>query len=630
MTAVKIEPRVLMIQLWFGSIPDYFKYHLITTENLEGFDFLIITDDPSFSVEAQNYRVINLSKSDFERRFFEKTGVEIKLEHSKKASDFKICLADLFSEYCEGYSHVGFYDIDTLFSKMNRVKAELYEDWDFITLADTTYADRLNGPFVVFRNKEPLRKAYQTDDCLADLANPNKTDCDENSYSRYVIDRFSVKKIWNCRNVDHSSHLRIEYHCEWRDGNLTAMGRDLEQYHFYHKEKTKFIQPNDSVVLAAYNKTLVNDFYWITGFTSNYLDIGIGLLRSIIKYSNRPCLVYTIDFDWAPPADLIASEQLIIRRFDLVKEGMNHGNRNSFMNAKPLYLIDAIDFLPNAKFVYVDSDAAITVCGDSIKDYFSELEGYPLINSHTHDHILIRANDELINSLDILLGQMNVPRTVYPRRKCNMMLFDSRSLWFFNEQLRLFDKYSGLVPNIFALHDEDSANAILSKYRLTKGLPVIDIEETTDVDLSRYNSYSYAISENSESTVFPSNVNQIAIFHQLKNVKDFDGVDQNYGESVLRQEEIVLKYENLCFSWERNAYHVKDRIPSEIDFIIYNANEEIIFTLKNQRFRNYWTFCVWSLPIGPGLYPTRAIDSRTGRILYSDILQITGTEPIAE
>ena len=46
------------------------------------------------------------------------------------------------------------------------------------------------------------------------------------------------------------------------------------------------------------------------------------------------------------------------------------------------------------------------------------------------------------------------------------MLFDENSRWFFQEQIDLYEKYKDSEPGIFAFHDEDSANLILSKYKL--------------------------------------------------------------------------------------------------------------------------------------------------------------------
>lgn len=622
MSPHQAAPKAVLIQLWFGKIPDYFKYHLITTRDLEGFDFLIITDDSSLAVEAGNYTVIHKTLDEIGELFYLKTGERMTIPNSKKICDFKIALGDLFSEYCFGYEYVGFYDIDTLFSKMDRVKESMQEGYDFITLADINYADRLNGPFTIMRNCQEFTELYKREDFFRELRSPEITGPDEKSWSDLVCQEYRVKKIYDCRNINQMLGGKNEYHCVWKDGRIWAMDRELEQYHFYHKDQTKFTQLGENTILAAYDKVLISDFYWVTGFTENYQEVGEGLLRSIIKYSNRRCLVYSINFDWTLPPDLLASEQIMVKRFDLTKNGLNNNDKTSFMNAKPLYLIDALDFLPGAKFVYVDADAAITASGDLIKDNFLNLPNYPLINSHTHDDILISVNGEWVNSLSILLNKIGEERTVYPRRKCNAMVFDENSRWFFEEQLELYEKYAGSEPSIFAIYDEDSANALLSKYGFQRGLPVVDIEEVRDLDLSKYSAYSYSVSGNSERAIIPTHVNEVFLFHQLKNKRDFDEIRDNYDKTVIAQDEIVVKYENNSFVWQRNVYDVKGRLPEQIDFIIYDEAGKEIFNLQNQFFRQYWTFCVWDLPLSPGLYQTRAVDSITKRILYSNAIVI--------
>ncbi len=40
--------------------------------------------------------------------------------------------------------------------------------------------------------------------------------------------------------------------------------------------------------------------------------------------------------------------------------------------------------------MYVDTDIALTVNADSIIKYFNHLDNFPLINSHTHDRIVVK------------------------------------------------------------------------------------------------------------------------------------------------------------------------------------------------------------------------------------------------
>jgi hypothetical protein len=615
--------RALMIQAWFGKIPTYFKYHLATTKDLKNFDFLIITDDLQFKVEAKNYRVIYMTLQQFSERFTEATGVSINLTDPKKVSDFKICLADLFSKECLGYSHVGFYDIDTLFSEMRQTREAMVGDWDFITLADEVHADRINGPFTIMRNRPDLRAAYRTPECFADLTSPAKVDCDEHTYSRLVCAKYKVKKIFDCRNLNSEVGGKLEYHCIWQNGHLFSKGRELEQHHFYHKNTTRFVEIGDDTLAIGYNKIIANDFVWITGFDKAYAKIAEGLIRSIYKYSNRPCLVYSINFDWAIPADLFVSGQFIVKRLDLENADLDSAERNTdVVNYKPLYMIDAIKTLPNSKFAFIDADCSITANADSVRDYLPGLENYPLLNCHTHDDIIVYSGDKTFNSLETLLRRMGFQRTVYPRRKANFMIFDKRSEWFFHEQIDLYEQHKHKEPWIFALQDEDSANALLSKYEFKKSLPVIDIEETWSLDLSKYSNYSFGMGSTSDRSSIPTHPNQVIAFHQVKKPEDFAGIDANYGKTVIPQEEMVVEYRDRKLTWQRNSYHPSDEIPQFVDFIVYAGNYKEIYSLRNQTFRGYWFFCINDITLSSGIHPVKIVDSHTGRVLHSDLIEI--------
>jgi hypothetical protein len=36
--------KIVLIQVWFGKIPDYFWHHYETTKNIYGLDFILFTD----------------------------------------------------------------------------------------------------------------------------------------------------------------------------------------------------------------------------------------------------------------------------------------------------------------------------------------------------------------------------------------------------------------------------------------------------------------------------------------------------------------------------------------------------------------------------------------------------------
>ena len=60
--------KIILIQLWFGKIPDYSWFHYETTKNIVGVDFLFITDQ-NIVLDAKNYNVVKLSISELEILF---------------------------------------------------------------------------------------------------------------------------------------------------------------------------------------------------------------------------------------------------------------------------------------------------------------------------------------------------------------------------------------------------------------------------------------------------------------------------------------------------------------------------------------------------------------------------------
>jgi hypothetical protein len=416
---------------------------------------------------------------------------------------------------------------------------------------------------------------------------------------------------------------KIEYFATWHKGKIRSMNREILLYHFYHKSRTRLVEVGSDVIVAGYDKVIANDFVWVMGFDQFYAGTAEGLLRSIQKYSNRPCLVYSVNFDWAIPSDLFVSGQFMVRRIDLSESNLDPNSRNTdVVNYKPAYMLDAIKTLPNSKFAFIDADCSVTANADSIRDYLAGLENYPLLNCHTHDDIVVYSKGETFNSLEILLKRMGFQRTVNPRRKANIMLFDKRSEWFFNEQLELYEQHKEKEPWIFALQDEDSANALLSKYEFSGSLPVIDIEESYSLDLSKYSSYSFGNGTESVLSKIPTHPNQVVAFHQVKSPEDFVKIDEAYGKTVIPQDEVVIEYRNNTLTWQRNMHQPSPELPQLVDFVVYSGNYKELYSLRGQPFRNYWFFCINSISLPPGIYPVKILNTETGQVIHSDLIEI--------
>ena len=127
------------------------------------------------------------------------------------------------------------------------------------------------------------------------------------------------------------------------------------------------------------NKTLTEDFYWITYFNDKYEKNVIHLIESISKYSNRKCILYSVNFDYQLPDGFAYHDQFIIKRINIEEGNIDsRGRDENIISCKPSILFNVIDDFPKEKFVYIDTDCYITANADGIKEYFKDFSCFAL------------------------------------------------------------------------------------------------------------------------------------------------------------------------------------------------------------------------------------------------------------
>ena len=370
------------------------------------------------------------------------------------------------------------------------------------------------------------------------------------------------------------------------------------------------------------------DFYWVTYFNDKYKKNVINLIESISKYSNRKCILYSVNFDYHLPNKFAHNGQFIIKRIDIEEGNIDsRGRDENIISCKPSILFNVIDTFPENKFVYIDTDCYITVNADVINKYFKDLENYPLINSHIHDRIFtsgIVEGEEWTSSVDILAKKMGIEISIFPRRKTNIIVFDKNSKWFMKECKEIYNKYKNTEEGIFALHDEDTINAMLSKYKMDKSLPLCDVEETNVISTQEMTDTSkkFHMTKNiSPECKLPEHSNDIITFHQLKTQEAFDDIKDNYGITVLDNEEVLIYYNNNTIVWKNN-WKGNKKIGENVDFLIKNINEEIIEVLPNQNLYNYLTFYISNLNLNEGFYVIEIIKTNSREKIYNNLIKI--------
>jgi len=588
--------KIVLIQVWIGKIPDYFWFHYETTKNLQNIDFLFFTDQ-DLVLDSPNYKIVKISKSDVEQLLSHNLKTEIILKTDKKMSDVKAAYGDIFYDFIRDYDFFGCYDIDTLFGDAEKYLNPLLDEFDYISIGDPLYINRLSGPFIIMKNEEIFRKFYISQEFIDCFKVDYVTCYEENYYSTKVLENFKVKLIQQT-NFDFKNSGKIDFEVFWLANSLKSKTEQLFLYHFYHKNKVIFHKLGN-IISVHFDKVLLDDFIWVVYFTKNYENIVKYLMESIKKYSNRKCILYSINYDpdFVHKTQYI-SEQFIFKRYDIEQGPLDYRGRDfNVLTCKPKILMDAIESFPNQNLVFIDSDILLTTNSDNINQYFIDLENYPLVNSHIHDRILISGifeEEKWTDSLKILFDAEDLYKTpIFPRRKANIIVFNKNSKWFFEEQIKLYTKYfNSDHKGILSLHDEDICNFLLAKYNLTKSLPLLDIEESYDLDMEKFKKYSYNMTGISEFVTLPKSVNDILFFHEFKTTEDLDEVNKKYGNSVISQEEIIIEYYDNTIFFIKNTFLTEKPTINLVDFIIKNEDNTLVFNLENQQIKNYWTFYV--------------------------------------
>ena len=616
--------RIALVHVWMGPIPEYFKYHHRTCLD-QRVDFFMFTDqDLGPEYDAPNFKVIKLTMDDLIARLKARTGKDFLFRSNYKVAEVKPSYPDIFSDYVGEYEYVGWYDIDTLFGDIASWVEPYLGEYIAITQGEVGLYYRMSGPFTMIRNLPEIRGIYKYD--------PNFYSCmEKEEYAEYderlINERFvslglPIKVITDASNLDPVSNV-IGFDAVWSGGKLFMNGREKLIHHFYQKGETKLEFRGNSIV-SHQKVRYEEDFTWITYFTENYEPLARMFVKSLEKYSSRRCVLYTVNYESSLQYEL--SDQFIVRRIDIAREGDwldDRGRSFNTITSKPIILADSLRAFPGRRFVFLDTDVYCTASIDCVSRKFDELENYPLTNSHVHDVIYIVKDGEYISSLHALAEEMGFEVNVFPRRKTNVMLYDERSAWFFDEQMRIYRDYKhSKRPFIFAFHDEDTFNAILCRDGLKKALPVVDLEEVHNMDIKKFASYRYNYTPVSGEATFPKSDREVYVFHGFKKPEDFERIEREYCSTVLDRNDVLVKYNGKDLVFTRNSM-LYDKKVGDIVTIRVKWKENLYFEC-DWVIRDSKYFFVWDLYMQPGRqYEIEISERGTDRLLFHRDLTIS-------
>jgi hypothetical protein len=288
-------------------------------------------------------------------------------------------------------------------------------------------------------------------------------------------------------------------------------------------------------------------------------------------------------------------------------------------------LKDSCERYPNSNFVYIDTDCFLTVTADYIANYVSKLKNHPLINLNLYDsvfHTNFFGDGQPLHGLQVLSDALNIPITIYPRRKANVVVYNSSHHNFFSEAVDIYQTHKNTKPGIFALHDEDTFNILLSKYNYTESLPTIDIEETNKLYIEKYNEYGASNCFSSHKKL-PTHINDIYCFHRVKSIPEFKDIKQNYLETVFAHDELYLTLkDNDDLILSRKSFISEKKFDQHVDINIYDKNGDLLFNFNKAEIFNYFHFYVGKLASNCDYVYVKINESDSKNIIFSKFVNI--------
>lgn len=151
--------RIRLIIPYFGRLPKFFPYFLLTAKRNQKIDFLIYTDqkvDQFDILNAKNIEFVTLSFDELRERVQSKFDFKISLKTPYKLCDYKVAYGLIFEEELKGYDYWGFCDTDVLLG-------DIYQFLEEHSFFENDYARYgLLGHLQIFKNSQEVNRIFMS------------------------------------------------------------------------------------------------------------------------------------------------------------------------------------------------------------------------------------------------------------------------------------------------------------------------------------------------------------------------------------------------------------------------------------------------------------------------------------
>ena len=151
--------KIRLIIPYFGKLPKFFPYFLLTAKRNEKINFLIYTDqkvDQFELLNAENIEFKTLSFDDLREKVQSKFDFEISLKNPYKLCDYKVAYGFIFEEELKEYEYWGFCDTDVLLGDIY----QFLEEYNFFTNDYARYG--LLGHLQIFKNSREVNRIFMS------------------------------------------------------------------------------------------------------------------------------------------------------------------------------------------------------------------------------------------------------------------------------------------------------------------------------------------------------------------------------------------------------------------------------------------------------------------------------------
>ena len=151
--------KIRLIIPYFGILPKFFPYFLLTAKRNQKIDFLIYTDqkvDQFAILNANNIEFVTLSFDELREKVQSKFDFKISLEKPYKLCDYKVAYGLIFEEELRGYDYWGFCDTDVLLG-------DIYNFLEEHSFFENDYARYgLLGHLQIFKNSQEVNRIFMS------------------------------------------------------------------------------------------------------------------------------------------------------------------------------------------------------------------------------------------------------------------------------------------------------------------------------------------------------------------------------------------------------------------------------------------------------------------------------------